>query len=192
MEALNKRLSREESGRIKMARNASAIVSEILNNVSALSSVLDNSQNLASTSTTSNTTVEEEVRRLFRPGSVGNDSNVIYQHENLCENGMNQLTSVQQQISQQGQSQTMLASTGVQANGFSRPVTNSQLIRRNETSQTPNQLQDDLGQVNQQSETMGRNRNLTSYVPRRLNFTRNRGKRTCKAKASNVKGNCCC
>ena len=191
MEALNKRLSREESGRIKMARNASAIVSEILNNVSALSSVLDNSQNLASTSTTSNTTVEEEVRRLFRPGSVGNDSNVIYQHENLCENGMNQLTSVQQQISQQGQSQTMLASTGVQANGFSRPVTNSQLIRRNETSQTPNQLQDDLGQVNQQSETMGRNRNLTSYVPRQFNFTRNRGKRTCKAKASNVKGNSC-
>ena len=69
----DKTLSREESGRIKMARNASAIVSEILNNVSALSSVLDNSQNLASTSTTSNTTVEEEVRRLFRPGSVRND-----------------------------------------------------------------------------------------------------------------------
>ena len=59
-----KRLSREESGRIKMARNASAIVSEILNNVSAFSSVLDNSQNLASTSTTSNTTVEG-VGRLF-------------------------------------------------------------------------------------------------------------------------------
>ena len=57
---------------------------------------------------------------------------------------MNQLTSVQRQISQQGQSQTMLASTGVQANDFSRPVTNSQLIRRNETSQTPNQLQDDF------------------------------------------------
>ena len=77
-----------------MARNASAIVSEILNNVSALSSVLDNCQNLASISTTSNTTVEEEVRRLFRPGSVRNDLNVIYQHENLCENGMSQWTSV--------------------------------------------------------------------------------------------------
>ena len=194
MEALNKRLSREESGKIKMTRNASTIVSEILND-SALSSVLDNSQNLASTSTTPNTTVEEEVRRLFRPGSVRNDSNVIYQHENLCENGMNQLTSVQRQISQHSQSQTMLASTEVQANGFSRPVTNSQLIRRNETSQTPNQLQDDfvnnLGQVNQQSETMGCNRNLTSYVPRRFNFTRNGGKRNCKAKASNVKGNSC-
>ena len=193
MEALNKRLSREKSGKIKMTRNASTIVSEILNNVSALSSVLD--QNLASTSTTPNTTVEEEVRRLFRPGSVRNDSNVINQHENLCENGMNQLTSVQRQISQHSQSQTMLASTGVQANGFSRPVTNSQLIRRNETSQTPNQLQDDfvnnLGQVNQLSETMGCNRNLTSYVPRRFNFTRNRGKRNCKAKASNVKGNSC-
>ena len=37
MEALNKRLSREESGKIKMTRNASTIVSEILNNVSALS-----------------------------------------------------------------------------------------------------------------------------------------------------------
>ena len=195
MEALNKRLSREEGGKIKMARNASTIVSEILNNVSALSGVLDNSQNLASTSTTPSTTVEEEVRRLFHPGSVRNDSNVIYQHENLCENGMNQLTSVQRQISQQGQSQTMLASTGVQANGFSRPVTNSKIIRRNETSQTPNQLQDDfvnnLGQVNQQSETMGCNGNLTSYVPRRFNFTRNRGKRNCKAKAPNIKGNSC-
>ena len=80
----------------------------------------------------------------------------------------------------------MLASTGVQANDFSRPVTNSQLIRRNETSQRPNQLQEDfvnnLGEVNQPSETMGYNRNLTSYVPRRFNFTRNRGKRDCKAK----------
>ena len=145
-----------------MARNISTIVSEILNNVSALSSALDNSQNLASTSTTPNyTTVEEEVRRFSRLGSVRNDSNAIYQHENLCENRLNQLTSVQRQISQQGQSQTMLASTGVQTNGFSRPVTNSQLIRRNETSQTHKQLQNDfvnnLGQVNQQSETMGCN-----------------------------------
>ena len=89
----------------------------------------------------------------------------------------------------------MLASTGVQANGFSRSVMNSQLICRNETSQTPNQLQDDfvnnLAPVNQQSETMGCNRNLTSYIPRRFNFTRNRGKRNCKGKASNVKGNSC-
>ena len=60
-----------------MARNASTTVSEILNNVSALSSVLDNPQNLASTFTTPNTTVEEEVRRHFRPGSVRNYSNVI-------------------------------------------------------------------------------------------------------------------
>ena len=81
-----------------MAPNASTIVTEIVNNVFALSSVLDNSQNPASTSTTPNTTVEEEVRRLFRPGSVRKNSNVIYQHENLCENGMNQLTSVQRQI----------------------------------------------------------------------------------------------
>ena len=35
MEALNKGLSREKSGKIKMARNASTIVSEILNNVSS-------------------------------------------------------------------------------------------------------------------------------------------------------------
>ena len=47
----------------------SAIVSEILNNVSVLSSVLHNSQNNALTSTTSDS-VEEEVRRIFRPGSV--------------------------------------------------------------------------------------------------------------------------
>ena len=47
----------------------SAIVSEILNNVSVLSSVLHNSQNNALNSTTSDS-VEEEVRRIFRPGSV--------------------------------------------------------------------------------------------------------------------------
>ena len=54
----------------KMALNgeSSAIVNEILNNVSVLSNVLNNSQNIAS-STTSDS-VEEEVRRIFRPGSV--------------------------------------------------------------------------------------------------------------------------
>ena len=49
--------------KIKMALNGepSAIVSEILHNVSALSSVLNNSRNVASTSTTSNTSAEGEV-----------------------------------------------------------------------------------------------------------------------------------
>ena len=52
----------------KMVRNGepSAV---ILNNVSVLSSVLHNSQNIASTST-SDGSVEEEVWRIFHPGSV--------------------------------------------------------------------------------------------------------------------------
>ena len=41
----------------------------ILNNVSVLSSVLHNSQNIASTST-SDGSVEEEVWRIFHPGSA--------------------------------------------------------------------------------------------------------------------------
>jgi hypothetical protein len=47
----------------------SAIVSELINNVSVLSSVLHNSQNNVSTSATSDN-VEDEVRRIFRRGSV--------------------------------------------------------------------------------------------------------------------------
>ena len=55
----------------KMALNGepSAIVSELINNVSVLSSVLHNSQNNVSTSATSDN-VEDEVRRIFRRGSV--------------------------------------------------------------------------------------------------------------------------
>ena len=66
------RLSTQKStcSKSKMALNGqpSAIVNEILNNVSVLSNVLNNSQNIASSATSDS--VEEEVRRIFRPRSV--------------------------------------------------------------------------------------------------------------------------
>ncbi|CAB4035240.1 Hypothetical predicted protein, partial [Paramuricea clavata] len=164
--------------------NGEPIVSEILNNVSALSSVLNNSRNVASTSTTSNTSVEGEVRRIFLPGSVRNNqlTRQVVQGESR-----NQLNVVQGQMNQEmqtGISGNLSASVNdeAQRNVYSRSSTNSQLICPNETIQTTNQ-------VNQRSQRAGYSGNLTSYFPGQFNFTRNKRKRNCKDKGSNIKGN---
>ena len=51
----------------------SAIVSELLSNVSALSNALDNSRDGSATSSSLNTDSEQEIRRLFRPASATNN-----------------------------------------------------------------------------------------------------------------------
>ena len=70
-EATVETINKSMCSKNKMALNGepSAIVSELINNVSVLSSVLHNSQNNVSTSATSDN-VEDEVRRIFRRGSV--------------------------------------------------------------------------------------------------------------------------
>ena len=54
----------------------SAIVSELLSNVSALSNALDNSRDGSATSSSLNTDSEQEIRRLFRPASATNKPTV--------------------------------------------------------------------------------------------------------------------
>ena len=85
---------------------------------------------------------------------------------------------------QTGISGNLSASVNAEAqrNVYSRSSTNSQLIRPNETIQTTNP-------VNQRSQRAGYSGNLTSYFPRQFNFTRNKRKRNCKDKGSNIKGN---
>ena len=130
--------------KIKMALNGepSAIVSEILNNVSALSSVLNNSRNVASTSTTSNTSVEGEVRRIFRPGSVRNNQLTRQVGQDESRNQLNVVQSQMNQEMQTGISGNLSASVNAEAqrNVYSRSSTNCQLIRPNETIQTTNQV----------------------------------------------------